>query len=333
MKKISILTPCFNEEENIREVHEQVKAVLETLPEYGYEHLFIDNASKDRTVDILKEIARDDARVKIIVNARNFGPVRSPIHAVMQTTGDAIIGIVADLQDPPKLIPELIAKWEEGFKVVMAVKRKSDEGFIIGGIRRLYYKALRRLSDVDLVENYTGFGLYDKQIVDILREVNDPYPYFRGLIAEIGFESAKVLYDQPRRKYGKTKNNFFSLYDMAMLGLTSYSKVPLRIATMIGFASAITSLAVGLVYLVYKLFYWNSFSLGLAPLVTGMFFLGSVQIFFLGILGEYVGSIHTRVLKRPLVIERERINFDEHEGRSRDESGTERSPGKTWREA
>ena len=314
MKKLSIVTPCFNEEANIQEVYEKVKVVLATLPQYSYEHLFIDNASTDRTVNILRELAKQDARVKIIVNARNFGPVRSPIYALMQTTGDAVIGIVADLQDPPELIRDFVARWEEGFKVVMAVKRKSDEGFFIGTVRRSYYKVLRKISDVELVENYTGFGLCDKHVVEILRDVNDPYPYIRGLIAEIGFASAKVPYDQPRRRKGTTKNNFFSLYDMAMLGLTSYSKLPLRLATMFGFFSAAVSFAVGIIYLIYKLFYWDSFSLGLAPLVTGMFFLGSVQVFFLGILGEYVGSIHTRILKRPLVVERERINFDPGSG-------------------
>ena len=310
MKKISILTPCFNEEENVRDVYERVRSVMETLPAYAYEHLFIDNASTDRTVDILRDIARGDRRLRVIVNTRNFGPVRSPMHAVMQATGDAVIGIVADLQDPPELIREFIAKWEEGFKVVMAVKRKTDEGLLIGTTRRTYYKVLRRLSDVDLVENYTGFGLYDRQVIDILRQINDPYPYFRGLIAEMGFATAKVLYDQPSRKRGKTKNNFFSLYDMAMLGLTSYSNLPLRFATMLGFAMSGISFLVGMGYLIYKLFFWKEFTLGIAPILVAVFFLGSIQLFFTGILGEYIGGIYTHVRKRPLVVEKERINFD-----------------------
>jgi len=280
------------------------------LPGHDYEHIFIDNASKDRTVAILRELAKEDKRVKVIVNARNFGHIRSPCHAILQAKGDAVISIVADLQDPPTMIADFVRKWEEGYKVVMGIKKGSAESILMFALRRLYYRTLRRLSDVELVEHFTGFGLYDRQVVDILRSLGDPYPYFRGLIADIGFEIAKVEYVQPARTRGVTKNNFYTLYDMAMLGLTSYTKVPLRLATMLGFASAGLSLVVALFYLVYKLVFWNSFELGLAPLVVGIFFFSSVQLIFLGIVGEYVGSIHTYVRHMPLVVEKERINFD-----------------------
>jgi glycosyltransferase involved in cell wall biosynthesis len=311
MKLISVATGCHDEEDNVRTLYEEVKKVFADLPGYEFELIFIDNASQDRTVAILKEIAAQDKRVKVIVNARNFGHIRSGYHATLQARGDAVVGMASDLQDPPELIKEFVAKWEQGYKAVMAVKSKSEESPIIFAIRKAYYRLLRRLSDVDLVENATGFGLYDRQVFDILRKLDDPYPYFRGQIAEIGFEVARVDFTQPRRKRGVTKNNFYTLFDMALLGMTSHSKVPLRLATMLGFASAALSLLVALFYLVYKLLFWNSFELGLAPLVVGIFFFSSVQLFFLGIVGEYVGSIHTYVRHMPLVIEKERINFSD----------------------
>jgi polyisoprenyl-phosphate glycosyltransferase len=311
VKLISIVTACYNEEENVREVYERVRKAMAALPGYDYEHIFIDNASKDRTVTILRELAKEDRRVKVIVNVRNFGAIRSPSHAMLQARGDAVVLMASDLQDPPELIKEFVTKWEQGYKAVMSVKSKSEEPPIIFAIRKGYYRLLRRLSDVELVENATGFGLYDKQILDILRKLDDPYPYFRGQIAELGFEVAKVEFTQPRRKRGVTKLNFYTLFDFALLGMTSHSKVPLRLAMMLGFASAALSLFVALFYLVYKLIFWQSFQLGLAPLVVGIFFFSSVQLFFLGLVGEYVGSIHTRVRHMPLVIEKERINFSD----------------------
>ncbi len=310
MRFVSVVTGCFNEEENVAELYRQVAEVFSELPDYSWELIFIDNASKDRTVAVLREIAGKDKRVKVIVNARNFGHVRSGYHALLQASGEAIIAMASDLQDPPWLIKEFIAKWEQGCKVVMAVKKESEESRILYGLRQLYYRILSRLSDVDLVEQYTGFGLYDRKVIDIIRTLDDPYPYFRGLIADLGFDSARVEFVQPKRQHGKTKSNFYVLFDMALLGMTSYSKVPLRLATMLGFASAGVSLLAALFYFVYKLVYWKSFSLGLAPVVVGIFFFSSVQLFFLGIVGEYVGSIHTHVRKMPLVVERERINFD-----------------------
>lgn len=310
MKYISIVTGCYNEEENIQELYERVKKIMFSLTNYNYEHIFIDNASKDKTVNILRQIARHDKNVKIIINARNFGHIRSPYHAILQAKGDAVIGIVADLQDPPGLIPDFIRKWEEGYKIVVGVKSKTEESFFFSAIRKAYYKIIGELSDIEMVQNFTGFGLYDKKVIDILREIDDPYPYFRGLICDIGFERAVILYDQPVRKRGITKNNFYTLYDLAMLGITNHSKVPLRLATMTGFAVAIISLLVAMGYFIYKLIFWSSFSLGIAPLVIGLFFFSSIQLFFIGIIGEYIGSIHTQVLKRPLVIEKERINFD-----------------------
>ena len=309
MKLISVVTACFNEEDNVEEVYKQVKEVFNNLDGYTYEHIFIDNASKDSTVSILKKIAQVDKNVKIIVNTRNFGHIRSPYHAIMQASGDVVISIVADLQDPPAMIVDFIKKWEEGFKVVVGVKKKSEESFIFFAIRKFYYKLINKLSDTELIKNFTGFGLYDRLVIDTLRKLEDPYPYFRGLIAELGFETARVEYKQPSRKRGFTKNNFYTLYDMAMLGITNYSKIPLRLATMIGFAVSIISLIVALFYFIYKIVFWESFVVGIAPLVIGLFFFAAVQLLFIGIIGEYVGSIHTQVLKRPLVIEKERINF------------------------
>lgn len=310
LKRVSVITPCFNEEENVKELYEQVRAIFNDLPQYEYEHIFIDNASKDRTVAILKEIAQKDQMVKIIVNSRNFGHIRSPYHALMQARGDAVISIVADLQDPPIMIKEFIKKWEEGYKIVIGVKTESEESPLFFAIRKAYYNLVGRLSEIELIKNFTGFGLYDQKVIETLRSIEDPYPYFRGLICDIGFERAVIEYVQPSRKRGFTKNNFYTLYDIAMLGITNHSKVPLRLATMTGFAVAILNLIVALGYFVYKLIFWNSFNVGIAPLVIGLFFFASVQLFFIGIIGEYIGSIHTQVLKRPLVVEKERINFD-----------------------
>lgn len=311
MKLISIMTPCFNEEDNVREVYDQVKQVFVSLTEYNYEHIFIDNASSDRTVEILKSIARQDHQVKIIVNTRNFGHIRSPYHALLEAQGDAVISIVADLQDPPEMIVEFLSKWEQGYKVVVGVKTASQESRLMFAIRKLYYNLVRNLSEIDLIKNFTGFGLYDHKVIEILREIDDPYPYFRGLISDIGYEIYKIEYTQPKRKRGITKNNFYTLYDIAMLGITNHSKVPLRLATMTGFVLGGLSLVVALVYFVLKLVLWNQFQAGSAPIVIGLFFFSSVQLFFIGIVGEYVGSIHTQVMKRPLVVEKERINFSE----------------------
>lgn len=310
MKLISIVTPCYNEEKNIKDIYLQVKNVIEALGTYSYEHIFIDNASKDRTVSILKEIAKKDKNVKIIINARNFGHIRSPYHAILQAKGDAVISIAADLQDPPSMITDFIKKWEEGFKIVIGVKSKSEENPVMFAIRKFYYNLIEKYADTEQIKNFTGFGLYDREFVNILREIDEPYPYFRGLITEMGFERAEIEFIQPKRKKGKTKNNFYTLYDMAMLGFVSNSKVPLRMATFIGFSVAIFSLLVALSYFVYKLIFWQRFQLGMAPMVIGIFFFAAVQLFFIGIIGEYIGAIYTQVKNRPLVIEKERINFE-----------------------
>jgi glycosyltransferase involved in cell wall biosynthesis len=311
MKLISIVTPCYNEEENIEEIHKQVKAIFDYIPNYRYEHLFIDNASTDQTVPLLKKIAQDDPKVKLILNSRNFGHIRSPYYGMLQTKGDATILIVADLQDPPSMIKEFIQKWEEGFKIVIGVKPESQESKLMFFIRRVYYHFVTKIADVKLIKNFTGFGLYDKQVIEQLRAHKDPYPYFRGLVAEIGFDIAELPYNQPRRARGVTKNNFYSLYDMAMNGITSHSKVPLRLATMAGFTLSILSLLLSFIFLGLKLIFWKSFVLGVAPILIGLFFFSSIQLFFIGLLGEYIASIHTRVISRPLVIEKERINFTE----------------------
>jgi glycosyltransferase involved in cell wall biosynthesis len=308
-KLISVVSGCYNEQDNIRECYERVKKVFAEIGTCRYEHIFIDNASKDDTRKILRELAEADPNVKVIFNARNFGHIRSGYHAMLQAKGDAVISLVSDLQDPPELIKDLIAKWEEGFRVVVAIKENSDESPLFFAVRKAYYSLVTRLAEIELNKNATGFGLYDRRFMDVLRELDDPYPYFRGLVSEIGFPAAKILYHQPVRKRGITNNNFYSLYDMAMLGITNHSKVPLRIATMIGFLLSAFSLLVAVVYVGLKIAFWHDFELGLAPLVVGLFFFGSVQLFFIGILGEYIGAIHTQVLKRPHVVELERINF------------------------
>jgi glycosyltransferase involved in cell wall biosynthesis len=308
---LTILTPCFNEEGNVREVYQQVKAAMENLPAYDYEHLFIDNASTDATVAILRQLAAADTRVKVIVNTRNFGQVRSPYHALLQARGDAVMTCVADLQDPPELIPQFVRKWEEGYKIVIGVKKGSQESWLMRRTRKFYYWLVGTLSsDVLLVHNFTGFGLYDREVVEQARSTDEQYPYFRGLICDFGYERAEIPYMQPARTRGVTNHNFFSLYDIAMLGITNHSKIPLRIATIAGFAISVLSLLVAFGYLVAKLMFWNELQMGTAPLLIGIYFFGAVQLFFIGILGEYIGSIHTQVHRRPLVVERERINFD-----------------------
>lgn len=309
-KKISIVTPCFNEELNVELVYSKVKEIFLELNQYDYEHIFIDNASSDQTVVILKKLAKNDARLKIIVNSRNFGHIRSPFYGMRQASGDAVVLLVSDLQDPPELIKTFITKWEEGFKIVAAVKKESKESRWLFEIRKMFYNFIGAISEVSQVKNFTGFGLYDKRIIEILRTIDDPYPYFRGLISDIGFETCTIEYVQPARVKGKTKNNFYTLYDIAMLGITNHSKLPLRLATMLGFAVACLSLGVALIYFIYKLIFWKIFSVGTAPVVIGLFFFSAVQLFFTGIIGEYIGSIHTQVLRRPLVIEKERVNFD-----------------------
>jgi glycosyltransferase involved in cell wall biosynthesis len=308
MKRISIITPCYNEAENIGELCQRIQKTMENL-DMEYEHILIDNASLDATVDILRSLASKDPRIKIIVNTRNFGPIRSPYYGLMQCSGDAVIFLASDLQDPPELIPDFIKQWEAGYKIVVGVKTKSEELGLFYFMRSLYYSVLRKLSAVQLIDNFTGFGLYDKQVIDILRTFDDPYPYFRGLIADIGFKYARVEFTQPIRKRGVSKSNFFALYDMALLGVISYTKIPLRLAAILGFLSAIISFIIGVIYLVYKLIDWQNFTLGLAPVVIGLFFMGSLQLLFLGIVGEYIGSIYTLAIRRPLVIEKERINF------------------------
>jgi glycosyltransferase involved in cell wall biosynthesis len=310
-KRISIVTACYNEEENVELLYTEVKKVFEKLADYEYEHIFIDNASQDRTVAILKDIAKKDKNVKIIVNARNFGHIRSPFYGLIQARGDAVISIVADFQDPLPMIPDFIKKWEEGYKIVVGVKTESEENPVLFAVRKFYYNVLQDLSEISQIKNFTGFGLYDRRIIEILRTIDDPYPYMRGLISEIGYDIYQIEYAQPERKRGITKNNFYSLYDMAMLGITNHSKIPLRLAALTGFVLAIISLFFAVVYTIYKLIFWDNFQVGIAPLVIGLFFFSSVQLFFIGVIGEYVGSIQTQVMKRPLVIERERINFEE----------------------
>ena len=311
MRLISIVTPCFNEQDNVIELYERIAKMRSAWPQYHFEHIFIDNASTDATVERVRDLITRDPAVRLIINARNFGHIRSPYHALLQAAGDAVVCMASDLQDPPELIAEFIGHWERGARVVAGIKKTSAERGFSWALRSMYYRFARKVADVDLLEHFTGFGLYDRRVVDVLRKLNDPYPYFRGIIAEIGFEVTRVPYSQPARTHGVTKNNFYTLFDLAILGITSHSKLPIRLATMAGFSLALRSLLISIVYLVLKVLYWDSFQLGTAPLLIGIFFFASVQLFFIGLIGEYVAAIHTRVLNRPLVTELERVNFEQ----------------------
>jgi glycosyltransferase involved in cell wall biosynthesis len=324
MKTLSIVTPCYNEEANVREVYERVRATMARLGKYRYEHIFIDNASRDNTFAILQRIAAGDRNVKLIRNTRNFGHLRSPFHALLQARGDAVIGLMSDLQDPPELLADMITEWEKGTPIVIAVKTSSQESGLMYWIRTQYYKIVQRLSDIETYQHFTGFGLYDRKVVDMIKEFRDPYPYFRGMIAEIGLPHVELAYEQQRRKRGKTKNNFYTLWDLAMLGVTTLSKVPLRAVTFCGFFGALFSVLVGLGYLAYKLLFWQRFNAGIAPLVIGFFFLGSMQLLFMGIIGEYIGNIQTQVQNRPLVFERDRVNFEYEPGEPLREAAIEK---------
>jgi len=310
MKMISIVTSCFNEQENLPELYNQLMDVVKSFKnKYTYEIIVADNNSTDQSPQILRDLATKNKNFKVIFNARNFGPDRSGYNATLQACGDAVVTMASDLQNPPFLIREFIEKWEQGYKVVMTVKTSSKESPLIYILRTIYYKTLASLSDVKLISHFTGFGMYDRQVIDILRNLQDPYPYFRGLIADIGFEPALIEFSQPARKHGKSKSNILYLYEEAMLGITSYTKLPLRIATMIGFVTAVISFLIGMFYLIYKLIFWSSFTVGIAPAAIGLFFFASVQLIFLGIIGEYISMIYIHVLNRPLVYEKERLNF------------------------
>ena len=298
MKKISITIPCYNEEENVYPLHDALVEMFERdLPNYEYELLYIDNCSSDK-------------HVKAILNAKNFGQFNSPYYGMMQTTGDCTILMAADFQDPVEMVPKYVAEWEKGYKIVIGRKTSSKESSIVYHLRSLYYKIIKKFSEVEQIEHFTGFGLYDKDFMDVLRNLKDPTPFLRGIVAELGYKRKEIPYEQPQRRAGKTHNNWYSLYDAAMLSFTSYTKIGLRLATFIGIFVGALSFIIAIVYLIMKLVFWDTFTAGMAPVIIGMFFLGSVQLFFLGFMGEYILSMNQRIMNRPLVIEEERINFD-----------------------
>lgn len=312
MKKISIMIPCYNEEENVVPISEAVIAILENeLPEYEYELLFIDNDSKDNTRALLREICEKNKKIRAIFNAKNFGQFNSPYYGMCQTTGDCTITMCCDFQDPVEMIPKMIKEWEQGYKIVCAIKSSSKENRIMYFLRSIYYKMIRKMSSVEQIEHFTGFGLYDKGFIDVLKNLDDPVPFLRGIVAELGYKRKDIEYEQAKRRAGKTHNNWYSLYDAAMLSFTSYTKIGMRIATIFGFAMSGVSIVIALVYLILKLIYWDRFVAGMTPILLGIFVFGSLQLFFIGLLGEYIMNINTRVIHRPLVIEEERINFDE----------------------
>ena len=313
-KKVSIMVPCYNEEENVVPISEALVAQMEALPRYDYEILFIDNCSTDNTRPLLRQICARNKRIKAIFNVKNFGQFNSPYYGMLQTTGDCVISICADFQDPVEMIPTFLKYWEEGYQIVHGVKTSSQESGIMYRLRSIYYKLIKKYSSVEQIEHFTGFGLYDRSFIDVLRNLKDPTPFIRGIVAELGGKRKEIPYEQPRRRAGKTHNNWYTLYDAAMLSFTSYTKIGLRMATFIGAGVAIVSLLIAFVYLILKLCNWNNFVAGTAPIVVGMFFLGAVQLIFLGMIGAYILSINQRVMNRPLVVEQERINFDDSTG-------------------
>ena len=321
MKKISVLIPCYNEAENVGPISRAVTEILEKeLPRYDYELVFIDNDSTDGTRDIIRGLCADNPRIKAILNARNFGQFNSPYYGMLQVTGDCVIEMVADFQDPVEMIPKYIREWEKGYKIVIGIKTSSKENRLMYWLRSCYYKTIKKLSDVEQIEHFTGSGLYDREFIEVLRNLDDPTPFLRGIVAELGYRRKEIPYEQPRRRAGKTHNNFYRLYDAAMLSVTSYTKAGLRLATIFGSICAVVSMLIAMVYLVMKLIWWDRFPAGMAPMLIGMLFLGSVQLFFIGFLGEYIMSINQRVMKRPLVIEEERINFNEEEKKGGNEA-------------
>jgi len=316
MRKISILIPCFNEVENVELMSKTVINVLEEgLTQYDYEILFIDNCSTDGTREVLEKICSENKKIKAIFNVTNFGQFNSPFYGMCQTTGDCTISLCCDFQDPVELIPRFVKEWEKGHKIVSGIKTSSKENSFIYFLRSMYYKIIKNMSSTQMIEHFTGFGLYDKTFIDILRELDDPIPFLRGIVAEYGhgFNRIEIKYEQAKRRAGKTHNNFYTLYDAAMLSITSYTKVGLRLATMFGFISSGVSLVVALVYLILKLTNWNNFNAGNAPLLIGVYVIGSLQLFFIGLLGEYILNINTRVIHRPLVVEEKRLNFEKDE--------------------
>ncbi len=318
MKKVSILIPCYNEEDNVIPMSEAIVNLFTTqLTQYDYELVFIDNDSKDTTRPKLRKICEKNPHIKAIFNAKNFGQFNSPYYGILQTTGDCTISMVCDFQDPIELIPRYLEEWEKGYKIVIGIKTSSKENKLVYGLRTLYYKIIKKFSDVEQIEHFTGSGLYDKEFVQVLRDLKDPTPFLRGIVAELGYKRKEIPYEQPKRRAGKTHNNFFTLYDAAMLSITSYTKVGLRACTFLGMICGIISALIGLIYLILKLLFWNRFAAGMAPILIGMFFLGSLQLFFIGFIGEYISSINRRVMNRPLVVEEERINFDKPEDKKK----------------
>lgn len=325
MKKISVLIPCYNEEENVVPISEAViKTLTKDLPEYDYELVFIDNDSQDRTRSLIRQLCNENPKIKAIFNARNFGQFNSPYYGMLQITGDCVIEMVADFQDPVELIPQYVHEWEKGYKIVIGIKTSSKENRLMYWLRGCYYKMMKKLSDVEQIEQFTGSGLYDRDFIEVLRNLDDPTPFLRGIVAELGFKIKQIPYEQPKRRAGETKNHFYQLYDAAMLSITSYTKAGLRLATIFGSICSLISMVVAVVYLVMKLMYWDRFPAGMAPVLIGMCFLGSVQIFFIGLMGEYILSINARAMKRPLVIEEERLNFAAADGADREDADLEK---------
>jgi len=310
MKKISIVTPVYNEQDNIESIILCTCNILNALTHYDYEHIFIDNNSKDSSQEILKDFAKKNKKIKLIFNTKNFGYIRSSYHGILQATGDAIILMSADMQDPPELINEFIREWEGGNNIILAQKINSEENILLRNIRKIYYKIIKKISETSLTRDTLGYGLYSKSIIDATKTIKDPYPYFRGILTEIADNIKLVPYVQPQRKFGISKINFFSMYDFAITGVVKHSNFPIRIMSIAGFLSSILSILISLGYFIYKLANWNNFDAGIAPILVGIYAFFSFQLLFMGLIGEYVLSIHQNTRNVPLVFEKERTNFE-----------------------
>lgn len=309
MKKISVLVPCYNEQENVNAISEAIINELKKLDKYDYELVFIDNCSKDNTRNLIIDLCKKNKKIKAIFNCKNFGQFNSPYYGMLQTTGDCTILICADFQDPVEMIPQFVKEWENGYKIVIGIKNKSKENKLMYFLRSCYYKLIAKMSETEMIQHFTGFGLYDKEFIKVLKDLDDPKPFLRGIVAELGYERKEITYEQPKRRAGETHNNFYTLYDAAMLSFTSYTKAGLRLATFIGAIISAVSFIIGIIYLILKLIYWERYAAGTTPILIGMFFLGAIQLFFIGFLGEYILSMNSRIMKRPLVVEEKRINF------------------------
>lgn len=312
MKTISVTIPCWSEEKSVRQMYERLTKIFrEQLSRYDYEIIYVDDYSPDNTRNEIRKLCAEDKHVKAVFNARNFGFSRNVFASLLYGTGDATFMLFGDLQDPPELLPQMVAEWEKGKKVIIGQRTTGNENRLMYAMRKLYYKIMEKLADSKQIEHFNGFGLYDRSFIDVLRELDDPAPYLKGIVSELSIELSIIPYEQAASARGKSGSNFLKNYDLAMLGITSYTKILMRLATFVGAGLGVVSALFAIFVLISKLLNWNSYPYGTATIIIGVFFIGAVQLFFTGILGEYILSINTRSMRRPLVVVGEKINFED----------------------